>query len=156
MPPVDAGWIDEGSFVLAYPVSIVLILRMCYFYISHLILSNQGNCELYTLTAVNADGLPASGDTSTTNVACNLMRSTSIPSTEAMVFTLAGDLVSINSPGPSLRSIVLTTLPKFGEIESPRYHALCEINTPIAQTEVHASASLVLDVDSIVIGYSKS
>jgi hypothetical protein len=50
----------------------------------------------------------------------------------------------------------LTILPKSAEIEfSPRYHALCEINAPIAPTEARASASLVLDIDSIVIGYSE-
>lgn len=79
-----------------------------------------------------------------------------MPSAETTVFTSAGDLVSTNSPGPSLRSVNLAILPKSGEIESPRHHALCEIGTPVAPTEAHASASLVLGVDSFVIGYSKS
>lgn len=122
----------------------------------YLILSNQGSCELYTLTAVNADGLPISGDTPTTNIVCNLTCSTPVPGTGATVFTSAGDLVSVNNPGPSLSSVDLAILPKSGEIESPRHHALCGISAQIAPTEAFASASLVLDVDSIVIGYSKS
>lgn len=108
------------------------------------------------MVTVDADGASPFGDTPTTNIACNLARSTSVTDTETMTLTSAGDLVSINTPGTSVRSVDLTILPKSGEIESsPRYHTLCEINAPIASTEVYASASLVLDIDSIVIGYSK-
>ena len=109
------------------------------------------------MTTVDADGVPSSEHTPATNVTCNLIRSTSVPNTGTTIFTSAGDLVSTNSPGTSLRSVDLTILPKSGEIESsPRYHALCEINAPVALTEVYTSASLVTDTDSIVIGYSKS
>lgn len=127
------------------------------FSVTYLILSNQGNCELHTLIIVDADGVPASEGTPTANISCNLTRSTSVPRTETAIFTSAGDLVSTNTSGPSLRSVDLTILPKSGEIDaSPRYHALCEISALMPPTGVHASASLVLDIDSIVIGYSKS
>ena len=149
MPPVDAWWIEASSFVVAYPVRIVSIPS------NPSNLPNQGNCEFYTLTTVDADGLPASGDTPATNITCNLTRSTSVPGYETTAFTSAGDLVSTNTPQPSLRSVNLTILPKSGELESSRHHALCEISAPIAAAEVHASASLVLDIDSLVIGYGK-
>lgn len=150
MSPADAGWIDSSSFMLSYPVRIIYILRSIPNF------SNQGNCELYVLTTVDADGAPSSGNTPATNVTCNLIRSTSVPDAGTTIFTSAGDLVSTNTPGTSLGSVHLTILPKSGEIESsPRYHTLCEINSPVAPTEVYASASLVSDIDSIVIGYSK-
>lgn len=63
--------------------------------------------------------------------------------------------MSTTAPQPFLRSVNLTILPKSGEVEPSRHHALCEISSPIAAAEVHASASLVLDIDSLVIGYSK-
>lgn len=73
------------------------------------------------------------------------------------MFTSTGDLVSTNTPGSSLRSLNFTILPKPEEIEPlPRYHALCEISAPLAPDETRASASLVFDIDSIVIGLSMS
>ena len=127
------------------------------FYVIPLISPNKGNCELHVLTTVDADGVPPSGDTPMTNIACNLTRSARAPDTETMIFTASGDIISTNSPGPLVRSVDLTTLPKPSEIEtSQRYHTLCEISSPIASAEVYASASLVLDLNSIVIGYSKS
>lgn len=151
MSPIDAGWIDQNSFMIVNPVRIVAphIKNLSYFL-------NQGNCDLYTLITTDADGVPASGDIPTTHVVCNLIRSISVPGTETMVFTSAGDLISTNTSGSSLRSVDFAILPKSGEIESsPRHYALCEIGAQIAPDEVRASASLVLDVDSIVIGLSK-
>lgn len=136
--------------MLAYPVRIAYTLHNKS---NHL---NQGNCELYALTAVDADGVPTSGGNPDTNVTCNLIRSTSVPDSDTAILTSAGDLVSTNTPGASLRSVDLTILPRSGEFESsPRYHALCEISAPVAPTQVHASASLILDIDTIVIGFSK-
>lgn len=121
------------------------------------LISLKGSCELHVLTAVDADGVPPSEDTPMTSIACNLTRSTSVSDTGTTTFTAAGDLLSANSPGPLVRSVDLTILPRPSEIEtSPRYHTLCEISSPIAPAEVYASASLALDIDSIVIGYSKS
>lgn len=126
-------------------------------YVTPLIFPSKGSCELHVLTTVDADGVPPSGDTPMTGISCNLTRSTIVPDTGTTAFTAAGDLLSTNSPGPLVRSVDLTILPRSSEIEtSPHYHTLCEISSRIAPAEVYASASLALDIDSIVIGYSKS
>lgn len=118
-PPIDAGWIDQGSFMLAYP----------------------GRCDLHALAVVDANGVPTSGGTPSSNVACNLIRSTSVSCSEITIFTSAGDLFSTNSTGLPVRSVDFVVLPKPGEAESsPRYHTLCEISDRKAQDEVYASA----------------